>query len=60
MEGKPVAPGKTDIAIDEMAMVSSLQCRPIVAEELIGLVYFHTSQMYTVFFWYYITTSNQF
>jgi hypothetical protein len=43
MEGKPVAPGKTDIAIDEMAMVSSLQCRPIVAEELIGLVYFHTS-----------------
>ena len=24
MEGKPVAPGKTDIAIDEMAMVSSL------------------------------------
>ena len=40
MEGKPVAPGKTDIAIDEMAMVNSLKCHPIVTEELIGLVIF--------------------
>lgn len=43
MEGKPVAPGKTDIALDEMAMVSLIKVYLIVTQEVLGFCFCHTS-----------------